>query len=721
MARIEAMNRILSQRLRDLDETGRLELGRSVIERLGGTFDLEVCSLLVEELDSSSGHALEAWLATLPDTQNSAWLRTQLLTGNAQLAHSWERFFSFQTKKDSLDLLAWARALAGSGASEEAVRQLRLALSQDVRQTTFARAEKLVNELAGSVKSNLRECKIAVLGSSTTNLLMPILKALCLRDRIGATFYEGPYASTEQEIRDSASGLAHFRPNIVLLAAHWRDLQLDALTAGQELWIDQFIGERQSLWKRLSDSFSCHIVQPSFDYPSAEPYGHLSGVLPGGRIRMIDLLNLRLREEAPANVSILDMAAVQREVGTRAWEDETEWARYRQHPSTAALPHLAEAYLFHVRAVLGLSKKVLVTDLDNTLWKGVIGEDGVDGIEVGPGSPEGEAHLRLQKYMLELKNRGILLAACSKNNLEDAQLPFLRHPHMALKLEDFASFYANWEDKAANLQSMARDLSLGLDSFVFLDDNPIEREWVRSQLPGVAVVEAGSSAFHFLRQLDRGHYFETLSLSSDDLARADRYRVEAQRESLRTSSDSLDDFLAKLQLEASVQPVTAKNLLRVTQLVNKTNQFNVTTRRYTETQLRDAAEDPLGWAGAFQMSDRMGSYGLIGVLICRPDGQAGIWEIDTWLMSCRALGRQMEKFMSDRLIEAARERSIRRIVGVYKPTAKNGLVKELYDQLGFRRVGEEAGEVRYELEVPAVPAIMASHVRNASVGVKQLL
>jgi FkbH-like protein len=492
---------------------------------------------------------------------------------------------------------------------------------------------------------------------------------------------------------------------------------LEAVTEDEQAWIGQFIEERKAYWSRLSDSFACHIIQPSFDYPADEAYGHLAGVLSGGRTRLIDLLNLRLREQAPANVSILNIAAAQREVGTKQWEDELAWTRYRQHPATEALPELAEAYMSHVRPVLGLSRKVLITDLDNTLWKGVIGEDGLDGIGIGPGSPEGEAHLHLQRYMLDLKRRGILLAACSKNNLEDAQLPFLRHPHMALRLEDFAAFRANWEDKAANLRAIARDLSLGLDSFVFVDDNPLEREWVRSQLPEVDVVEVGSP-FHCVRQLDRRRYFEALSLSGEDLARADQYRVEAQRISLRSSAASLGDFLQKLQLEAAVEEVTEKNLKRVTQLVNKTNQFNLTTRRYTEDQVRAIAADPQGWAGAFHMSDRMGSYGLIGVLCCRAADRADTWEIDTWLMSCRALGRQMEKFMFDRLVEAAVERRIGRIVGVYRPTAKNGLVKELYDQIGFRRVRESGDEVVYELDVLATPIVTATHVRNVTASTK---
>jgi FkbH-like protein len=708
------MDRVLSRRLRVLDVPARLELAREAVEQLGGHFDSDVCSLLAGELDRLDGPLLNAWLDSLPDTANGAWLRTQFLSDNAALVSAWERFFSLQPGRDAFDLLAWSRALAATGAYEDAAAKLRLALAQDAGYAFFARAEKLVRKLAASVGSNLRQCRIAVLGSSTTSLTVPVLQALCLYDRIGAEIYEAPYGSIEQEIWNPESGLARFRPDIVMVLMHWRDLRLEAVTQNEQVWVSQFLEERKASWQRLSDSFPCHIIQSSFDHPASEAYGQLSSVLPGGRARVIDLLNLRLREEAPANVSILNLAAAQREVGTTQWEDELAWTRYRQHPATEALPSLARACMSHVRSVLGLSRKVLVTDLDNTLWKGVIGEDGLDGIGVGPGSPDGEAHLNLQRYMLDLKRRGILLAVCSKNNFEDAQLPFLQHPHMALRLEDFAAFRANWEDKASNLRAMARDLSLGLDSFVFLDDNPLEREWVRSQLPEVAVVELGSSPFQYLRQLDRGRYFEALSQSGEDLARADQYRVEAQRNSLRVASASLDEFLRKLDLTASVEPITARNLARVTQLVNKTNQFNVTTRRYTDAQVRALAEDPQGWAAAFQMSDRMGSYGLIGVLCCRPADGGGTWEIDTWLMSCRTLGRQMEKFMFDRLVEAAIERAVVRIVGVYRPSAKNGLVKNLYDQMGFRRSDEDGDEVRYEFDVPAASVITATHVRNVT-------
>jgi FkbH-like protein len=421
----------------------------------------------------------------------------------------------------------------------------------------------------------------------------------------------------EQEIRSAGSGLANFRPEIVVLVMHWRDLHLEAVTADPQRWVDHFVEERKAAWTRLAQSFDCHIIQSSFDYPGTDAYGNLSGILEGGRTSVIERLNLRLRQEAPAHVSIIDTANVQREIGARKWEDGRAWYRYRQHPAVNALPALAEAYMSHVRPLLGLSRKVLVVDLDNTLWKGVIGEDGLDGIAIGPGSPEGEAYLQLQLYMLELKRRGILLAVCSKNNVEDAQLPFLRHPHMALRLEDFAAFRANWEDKATNLQLAARELSLGLDSFVFLDDNPLEREWIRSQLPEIAVVEPGTSVFDFLPRLDRGRYFEALSLSREDLTRAEQYRKQTQREQLRNSSASLDDFLHDLGLEAAVEEVSEKNLARVTQLVNKTNQFNVTTRRYTEAQVLALARETNSWTGVFQLSDRFDSYGVIGALFCR--------------------------------------------------------------------------------------------------------
>jgi FkbH-like protein len=249
---------------------------------------------------------------------------------------------------------------------------------------------------------------------------------------------------------------------------------------------------------------------------------------------------------------------------------------------------------------------------------------------------------------------------------------------------------------------------------VFLDDNPLEREWVRSQHPDVAVVDAGASPFQLVRALDRGRYFFALTLSAEDLARSAQYQSEAARKAIEASSSSLEDFLGNLQMEAAAMPVTPANLKRVTQLITTTNQFNVTTRRYTEGQIEQLAESQGAWLSAFRLNDRFGEYGLIGVLICRAGETPQQWEVDSWLMSCRTLGRQMERFMFDRMIEAAQERGIRSIVGVYRPTAKNGLVSRLYDELGFQRLAEDGTEVRYQLDVPTGVVRTADYIRNAA-------
>jgi FkbH-like protein len=680
-------------------------------------FNVAAAALTLETADVVYPHLSPAWLEALPETAASVYLRARYATEHGQLeeaARAWDRLFQLTAQRDPFHLLTYARTLADLGQPQQAALILNRALVQLPKYAFFPRAEKLIKKLAGLTDTHLRECRIALLSSGTTSLLAPVLQALCLRDRVKAEIYEGLYGSTAQEILDPESGLAKFRPNIVFLIGQWRDLQLAPITESEPDFAESIVQRQLAYWHRLSDQFGCHIVQFAYDYPAQEAHGYLANSLAGGRSRVIQRVNTRLLDNAPDSVSILDAPALQREIGSHKWQDANLWFNFQQHPSTEALPALADAMLAHVRAVLGLTRKVLVTDLDNTLWKGVIGEDGLDGIKVGPGSPAGEAHSQLQQYLLDLKARGILLAVASKNNYDDACLPFHKHPHMLLRMEDFAAFEANWNDKAASIRNIAAKLSLGLDSFVFLDDNPIEREWVRAQIPEVNVIELGPSVFHYVRDLDAGKPFFAVSLSAEDQVRAEQYRGEAVRKHLQATSQSLDDFLAQLQLRASCVPVGDKNIARVTQLTNKTNQFNLTTRRYSEAQVRQLAADPESWAGAFQLADRMGDYGLIGVIFSRPGASAHSWEIDTWLMSCRVLGRQMEKFMFDRLVEAARGQGIREIVGVYRPTSKNGLVRDHYDQLGFTPTASTSEEVRYSLLVPAIEETRATHIKNES-------
>lgn len=700
------MEAVLSSQLRSTHYLQtKLDLAARVLGTLGDTFDDHTVEVLADEI----GPALDGWIDTVPETVNAAYLRALTLSrlNRKGASVAWKRFFSLSGKHKPFHLLAYAQALVEEQRFAEAALPLRSALTQGVPYSFFARAEKVIEEIASHNPSFVRQSRIAVLSRDTTSLLIPVLKALCLRDRIQATFYQGIYGAVEQEVLDPQSGLAAFRPDVVFLIQHWRDLPPSALTTDEKGIAARVIDSHKVLWQRLSDQFGCHIVQLLFDFPNEDAFAPFAPSRP----RLVQLINSLLLEEASSCVSFLDTPAIQRRFGER-WDDPMLWFSFRQHPSTEALPDLAEAYLAHLRAILGLTRKVLVTDLDNTLWNGVIAEDGLNGIKVGPGTAVGEAHQSVQQYLLDLKNRGILLAACSKNNPQDARLPFEKHEHMKLRLQDFSVFLANWEDKAQNLRHIAQKLSLGLDSFVFLDDDPMEREWVRSQIPEVAVVDLGSPVFQWVRQLDRGYHFYSSVLSKEDLARPEQIRCESQRELLRTASQSLDEFLSNLQLQASVVSVSESNLERVTQLINKTNQFNLTTKRYTTAQVLQIASSHESWTGAFELRDRMGNYGIVGVILCKPGSSSDQWGIDTWLISCRALGRQLEFFMFDRIIEAALMKGITRIEGTYRPTPKNRLVANLYEKLGFQKVHERSDEIVYSIDVPASLQVTATHVRN---------
>jgi FkbH-like protein len=342
---------------------------------------------------------------------------------------------------------------------------------------------------------------------------------------------------------------------------------------------------------------------------------------------------------------------------------------------------------------------VLVCDLDNTLWKGVIGEDGLAGIKAGPGSPEGEAYADFQRYIRDLKERGIVLAVCSKNNPEDARAPFREHGGMVLGLDDFAVFRANWDDKAENVRRIADEIGVGLDSLVVIDDNPFERAWIRSQLPQVAVPELGTSVFTFARDLDRGRYFPALGWSAEDRLRADGYRREQERASARGHAENLEDFLAGLHMRGTCEPVLDANIERVAQLTNKTNQFNLTTKRRTIAEVRHLAAT--AWTGVFSLRDRYGDYGIIGLLFALPV-EPGCWEIDTWLMSCRVLRRDVERFMMECLVEAAKAAGVERIRGRYLRTEKNAQVADLLPGLGFETLSRTDDEGRYELRLENV-------------------
>jgi FkbH-like protein len=352
-----------------------------------------------------------------------------------------------------------------------------------------------------------------------------------------------------------------------------------------------------------------------------------------------------------------------------------------------------------IAAIRGKSRKVLVLDLDNTVWGGVIGDDGIDGIQIAQGDARGEAFLTVQRLALDLRKRGVVLAVCSKNTDHVAREPFEKHPEMLLKLDQIAVFQANWNDKATNLQSIAEELSLGLDSFVFLDDNPVERGLIRKLLPQVAVPELPDDPALYARTLAAAGYFEAIAFASEDLNRAGFYQDNAKRATMQKQVGGVDAYLASLDMTITFQPFDAAGRARIVQLINKSNQYNLTTRRYTDPEVAEAESDRDVFTLQVRLADIFGDNGMISVVICRP-GEPEIWEIDTWLMSCRVLGRKVEHMVLREVLCHARANGIRKLAGAYRPTDRNQLVADHYAKLGFTKVGEQDSEfTRWELLV----------------------
>jgi len=358
-----------------------------------------------------------------------------------------------------------------------------------------------------------------------------------------------------------------------------------------------------------------------------------------------------------------------------------------------------------------------VLDLDNTLWGGVIGDDGVEGIVLGEGNAIGEAHLALQRYALKLKERGVILAVCSKNDQAVAEAAFRDHPEMLLKRKDFAAFVANWEDKAANLATIAAQLNIGLDSLVFVDDNPVERARIREGLPAVAVPELPEDPTHYVRCLAGAGYFEAVSFTADDRSRADQYAANAEREAMLGASENMDAFLRGLGMSVVFGPVRPVDLSRVTQLINKTNQFNPTTRRYTPEQMEAITASSDAVCLRFRLLDKFGDNGLISVLILRADpAQAGVMEIDTWVMSCRVFGRELEFEAMNIAVEEARGRGVRALRASYVPTKKNGVISDLYPRLGFtpeRAKASADGAIQWRLNL-ADYVVRKTHIERSA-------
>jgi FkbH-like protein len=559
---------------------------------------------------------------------------------------------------------------------------------------SFALDENKLVKLANSIDSlrstpdylrPLIPFRLGIISNATSHFMVPALTATAARYGIALECIEANYGQVMQEALAPDSMINRAHADAVLVAIDYRGLALGAPlgdSAAADTVVATAIDELRAIRDALRKNSGASCIFQTLARPVEATFGSLDLALPGTSRNVIDLFNRSLATTLAGKQDLLlDVGGLAETVGLSAWHDANLWNIGKIPFANCFLPVYADLTCRLIAALRGKSRRCLVLDLDNTLWGGVIGDDGLEGIVLGQGDPQGEAHLEVQRTALALRERGIVLAVSSKNNDETARLPFQKHPEMLLRENHLAVFQANWNDKATNIRAIAEELSLGLESFVFLDDNPAERRLVRDMLPDVAVPELPDDPALYVRTLLAAGYFEAITYSPEDQKRADFYQDNARRVALQRVSGDLDAYLATLNMTITFQPFDEVGRARIAQLISKSNQFNLTTRRYSEAQVAEIEADPNCLTLQVRLVDTFGDNGMISVIICRQD--AGVWQIDTWLMSCRVLGRRVEQAVLQELLIHARSLGISRIIGTYRPTERNRLVEDHYSKLGF--------------------------------------
>lgn len=557
----------------------------------------------------------------------------------------------------------------------------------------------------------LQPHRVAILRSATLEPAVPLLRAAGFAAGLDVTVYSGEFNAYVQEIVDSGSALYGFGADTAILAVESRD-------AAPRLWGD---------WSSLSSSeardeirgaierfrswiaaFRRHsqasLIVHSLAAPEAMARGVLDAQLETSQAEAFQEINRELRKAAreQRGIYVLDYDALIARHGRAGWRDERKWLTVRMPFSAAHVSDMSREWMRFLHPLSGKVAKAVAVDLDNTLWGGVIGEDGIDGIKLS-GEYPGAAYRDVQKALLDLRQRGILLALCSKNNPADAMEALERHPEMLLRPEHFAAVRIDWNDKAGNLREIARELNIGIDAIAFVDDNPVERQQVRGAVPEVTVIELPEDPLQFARAIRDAPVFERLALSAEDIERGDMYRVQRERQKLASAAGSREDFYRSLEQEAEIGRVTPATLARVAQLTQKTNQFNLTARRYTEQEIERVSASPDWRVYWIRVRDRFSDNGLVGVAVlrCNPPSSGGaVWEIDTLLMSCRVIGRTVETAFLAYLIERAAEAGASAMQGWFLPTKKNAPASGFYSSHGFRLAEETAAGSRWVLDLP---------------------
>ncbi|UAK25059.1 HAD-IIIC family phosphatase [Sphingomonas nostoxanthinifaciens] len=604
------------------------------------------------------------------------------------------------------DRLATARNQTGEAAWAELVQLARTRLDF----TKTERLARVVTRLFGNEPPAglaAPPVRLALLGSSTVEHLIPAIRVAGLRRNMWIEVYTGAYGQYFHELADPGSALHAFNPNVVLFAQDARHLvsaaaaTRDGNAAEQEL--RSVIGRLDQAWS-LARGLGAHVLQQNAMPVFPALIGSNEHRLAWSPRALVDTFNAMLRDQADASgVDIVSLTQAVEHHGLSTFYDPALWYRAKQEIHPLVAPLYGDLVGRAVAARFGRSSKCLVLDLDNTLWGGVIGDDGLEGIVLGQGNAVGEAHLALQAYAHDLSSRGVILAVCSKNDEANALEAFEKHPEMKLRRGDIACFIANWQDKATNLREIARQLNIGIDSLVFVDDNPFERNIIRRELPMVEVPELPEDPTTYVNTVADAGYFEASTVTADDAQRASQYQANAQRDAAKAQVTDVASYLQSLSMEMLWRPFDGVGASRVAQLINKSNQFNLTTRRYSDAEVQAliGVDDTITLQ--LRLTDTFGDNGMISVIIARPSAaDPAIAEIDTWLMSCRVLGRGVEQAALNLLAELAREAGFAGLRGTYIPSAKNSMVAEHYRKLGFAEDGAgDEGTTYWMLDLAA--------------------
>ena len=553
--------------------------------------------------------------------------------------------------------------------------------------------------------------KIAVLGGSTTSNVCALLDLFLLNQGIMATFYESEYNQYYEDAMFDKPELVEFAPDLIYVhvtnvnVRHYPAVTDSVQEAEEKLFLTY--QEFEAMWDHLHEKYHCPIIQNNMEPPSYRLLGNYDCVDLRGRVSFLNRLNEKFAEYARSHdfLHIHDIAYLSAVIGLDRFSDPFYWHMYKYAVGVPVMADYCHSLSHVVKAIYGKNKKALVLDLDNTLWGGVVGDDGPENLAVGQETSMGQAYDAFQAYLKAHKDIGILLNVNSKNEAENA-LAGLNHQDCILKPDDFVVIKANWEPKNVNLTEIAAELNLGVDSFVFVDDNPAEREIVSASLPGVSVPEI-TTVDKYVREIDRHGYFETLKLSKDDLARNEMYKANALRAQTMKSFSDYGEYLSSLEMKAVIKPFEPLYVARIAQLTNKSNQFNLTTKRYSQSEIEEAAKNRLTFYG--KLADKFGDNGVVTVCIGRPEGEA--LHLELWLMSCRVLKRDMELALLDAVVHRCKSCGIKRLIGYYYPTAKNAMVRNFYGDLGFEKTGEDLeGNTTWEFQIPEDYADKNKHI-----------